>query len=79
LITQASSGKGLSGKGKSAAAPELAESDLASVFGIELETPVQPSPLPKAKTVKKPKTPSSGKSARKPAKALPKAQTPKVF
>jgi uncharacterized Zn finger protein len=77
LITQAASAKGLSGKGQGANAPELAESELSSVFGIELDTQVQRAEKsPKSKPAKAVKAAAYGKAVR--PKVKPQKRSPKT-
>ena len=69
LITQAATGADLAGKG-AAAGPELAESEISEVFGIELDTrtstvpPAPAAPLRPAKARRKARTPASRQRAR---------------
>ena len=76
LITQAGSGADLAGK-TSAAGPELAESEIGAVFGIELDTQTAtakpapaapPSGAPRRKARKKPALKPRAKAKRKTAK-----------
>lgn len=79
LVTQAATAADLTGKTQSAG-PELAESDLGAVFGIELDTQAAPAPstpaqaAPPAKAQRKNRKAASAK-ARRPAK--PKRRTVK--
>ncbi len=66
LITQAATGADLAGK-TAPAGPELAESEISEVFGIELDTqtaaapPAPTAPAPPAKARRKARTPASPK------------------
>jgi uncharacterized Zn finger protein len=69
LITQAATAADLAGK-SSAAGPELAESEIGAVFGIEIDTPAPAAPPVSADTPTKPR-----RKTRKPAPTVKRAKS----
>ena len=70
LITQAASAADFAGK-TNAAGPELAESELGAVFGIELDPQTTPAAPTRAASTKAARQPRKPAPAPKPAKTQP--------